>query len=152
MLLASLVLTVLWSRGLFADRKAPDGGPLKGLGRRRFLAGSAAGIGGLVAGVGATLGRNIGWITVTGPALAPETPKTADSALRSHLANVISAFEVARISRCAVVVIALHVATFPSQDDTAHAVTGFCITADKTMRISVCSRTSIGRERLPSWV
>ena len=74
-LLASVVLSVVWARG-FGGRDATG----SSLGRRRFLVGAATIFGGLVTTVAAVLGRNRGWMTVTGPALAPEVPFEADVA------------------------------------------------------------------------
>jgi len=77
-LLDALIVTVLWARGLGSERAAA-GSPVPGLGRRRFLAGFAAAVGGIVASVGATLGRNLGWLTITGPNIQAEAPTHADS-------------------------------------------------------------------------
>ena len=58
---ASCVLTFMWARGWRRGQIAqPDG-----LSRRRFLLGSAAGLGGLVAALIAPIGRNYRWKTVT---------------------------------------------------------------------------------------
>ena len=82
-LLAALVVTVLWARGLGARagageaQIAPTAAP--GLGRRRFLAGFGVSVAGVVASVGAALGRNLGWMTVTAPNITVAVPAKADS-------------------------------------------------------------------------
>ena len=48
-------------------------------GRRRFLAGGAAAIGGLVASTIAALSRNMGWLTVTRPSMLASAPTGAES-------------------------------------------------------------------------
>lgn len=74
---AALAVTVTWARGI--GRAATAGGaPAEGLGRRRFLAGAAAGFGGLVASGVAAVGRNLGWLTVTGPNIQVQVPTSAD--------------------------------------------------------------------------
>jgi len=66
-LLVSLVATVVWARRIGADGPTTDG-----LGRRRFLAGAGATIGGVLAtGVG-TVAYLRGWLTVTGPNILGE--------------------------------------------------------------------------------
>jgi len=72
---ASLVVTVLWARGLWSKDQAAAQS-VKGRSRRRFLAGTGAGIAGVVVSVGAVLGRNFGWLTVTGPNIATKVPTT----------------------------------------------------------------------------
>jgi aryl-alcohol dehydrogenase-like predicted oxidoreductase len=79
-LVGTLVMTVIWSRGLWSGSTG-DAAPAKGLGRRRFLSGFAVSLGGIVGSIAATLGRNSGWITVTGPAIGPEVPTSADTPL-----------------------------------------------------------------------
>lgn len=69
-LLAALVATVLWSRSLGRERTPPASG------RRRFLTGAATAAGGLVASTAATIFAVRGWVTVTGPAIQPETPQS----------------------------------------------------------------------------
>ncbi len=74
-LLVSITVTIVWARGRTPE--VAEGAPAPtGLGRRRFITGAAATVGG-IAGVGAaTIGRVSGWALVTGPALGPETIKT----------------------------------------------------------------------------
>lgn len=67
----ALVVTVSWARAA----RAPDGGPAAG--RRRFLLGGAAVVGGSVATLAGTMVKLRGWAATTGPALGPETPKQA---------------------------------------------------------------------------
>ena len=76
-LIVALVITVQWARsiGASADPEAPSPA---GVGRRRFLAGFAVGIGGIVGSLGATLGRNLGWVTVTGPNIPVDVPFAAE--------------------------------------------------------------------------
>jgi len=69
-LLAALAATFLWARALGRDRTPPS------TGRRRFLTGAATATGGLIASVAATAIALRGWITTTGPAIQPETPKS----------------------------------------------------------------------------
>ncbi len=73
-LLGSIGMSVVWARSLRRDEDPPP----SGIGRRRFLVGTGAVLGGIVGSLAATLGRNRGWMAVTGPALAPETPKMAE--------------------------------------------------------------------------
>ena len=68
----SLGLTGVWAAQSARAGSAPVGG------RRRFLIGSGAAIAGMAGTLAATLGRNAGWLTRTGAALAPATPKKAD--------------------------------------------------------------------------
>ncbi len=77
LLIVALVVTVLWARGL-GSRPAAGESAAPGLGRRRFLAGFAAGLGGIVASVAAALGRNLGWLTVTGPSIGTDAPVKAE--------------------------------------------------------------------------
>jgi predicted aldo/keto reductase-like oxidoreductase len=74
--LASVVLTFRWAFRLFANE---DGVPRQGAGRRRFLTGAAVSVGGVVAGVAATVGRNLDWLTVTSAALSTDTPRQDDA-------------------------------------------------------------------------
>jgi predicted aldo/keto reductase-like oxidoreductase len=81
-LLGSIVVTVIWARGLFAAPVSAEA-PRSGLGRRRFLAslaGVGAGLGGIVASVGAAVARNAGWVTVVRPAILTAVPHQADVA------------------------------------------------------------------------
>ena len=78
-LLDSLIVTVLWSRRIGAAAQPADAEPVKGLGRRRFLAGFATSLGGIFASLAATVGKNIGWVTVTGPSMQARVPNHADS-------------------------------------------------------------------------
>ena len=78
-LLGSIVLTVIWARRIGSDTQAAAEAPVPGLGRRRFLAGFAASVGGIVASVGATLGKNVGWLTITSPNITPKVPTMADA-------------------------------------------------------------------------
>jgi predicted aldo/keto reductase-like oxidoreductase len=73
--LAALVATILWARGLWGGRSG-DEAPAPGLGRRRFLVGTAASLGGLVATAASTLLRPSGWVTTVRPALFPEVATT----------------------------------------------------------------------------
>ena len=75
-LLGSLGLTVRWARRIGAATQ-PSGDAVKGLGRRRFLAGFAASLGGILASLAATLGKNMGWVTVTGPNIQAQAPNRA---------------------------------------------------------------------------
>ena len=75
-LVLSLVLTFLWVRDLGGDPAQGEGdGPRSG--RRRFLIGAATGFGGLVGATAATLGRILGWMTVTSPNILAEAPTSA---------------------------------------------------------------------------
>ncbi|MFP6630931.1 MAG: aldo/keto reductase [Myxococcota bacterium] len=78
-LLGSLSVTVLWSRRIGGAAQPADAEPVKGLGRRRFLAGFATSLGGIFASLAATVGKNIGWVTVTGPSMQARVPNHADS-------------------------------------------------------------------------
>jgi hypothetical protein len=70
----AVVATVQWARRLGGP--AGDDEEPPGLGRRRFLAGSAALAGGAI-GVGASvLGRLFGWMTVTGPNITVSAVQT----------------------------------------------------------------------------
>ncbi len=76
--LMSVVLTILWARGL--RRAVPDSRKTMeepASARRRFLTGTAAITGGVVGVAGATAARFGGWATVTGPALRVSTETTA---------------------------------------------------------------------------
>jgi hypothetical protein len=75
-LLAAMVVTVVWARGIGADAGSGEG---SGSGRRRFLAGAATALGGLVATAVAAFGRNLGWMTVIQPNILAETPTGAES-------------------------------------------------------------------------
>jgi len=77
-LLGALGLTIAWARRIGADAAA-SGAPVPGLGRRRFLAGFAASVGGVVASAGAAVGRNLGWITITSPNIQAKVPTMADA-------------------------------------------------------------------------
>jgi len=76
----SLVLTFAWARNLggagAAGSPAGDG---PGLGRRRFLIGAGAAVGGLAGTLASTLARNTGWFTRTGAIFAGQAPKKADT-------------------------------------------------------------------------
>ncbi len=74
-LVTSLAMSVLWARGLESPASSEGASPT----RRRFLLGTATVFGGLVGTVAAVLGRNSGWLTVTGPALSPSLPFEADT-------------------------------------------------------------------------
>jgi len=78
----SVVLTVVWARGLgaTATTDAEEGAEAEdeGTGRRRFLVGAATTVGGVAAVGGASLARNMGWVTVTGPSIGPQVPARAD--------------------------------------------------------------------------
>lgn len=73
--LAALVATILWARGLWGERRV-EGAPAAGLGRRRFLVGAAASLGGIAATAVSTLLRPRGWVTTVSPALSPEVATT----------------------------------------------------------------------------
>ncbi len=75
-LFVSLVASVIWARSI--GRAAPGEPAVKGMGRRRFLIGSATAVGGLLGTGLAALGRASGWITVTGPALIAQTPTVSE--------------------------------------------------------------------------
>ncbi len=79
-LLDALILTIVWARriGRATGSEAESIAPVKGLGRRRFLAGFAVSIGGIIGSIGATIGRNVGWMTITGPSMASQVPTSAD--------------------------------------------------------------------------
>jgi predicted aldo/keto reductase-like oxidoreductase len=74
-LLGSLILTGLWARGRGNDA-APGEAPST---RRKFLIGAGAGVAGVVGASAATLGRNAGWMTVTGPNIASEVPTSSET-------------------------------------------------------------------------
>jgi predicted aldo/keto reductase-like oxidoreductase len=76
-LLDALVLTFLWARGL-GSSSTGETLPVPGLGRRRFLSGLGAGIGGVAASTAAPLLRNLGWMTVTAPNITVSVPSSAD--------------------------------------------------------------------------
>ena len=77
---ACVAITISWARGLApASDETPEAAHSKP-GRRRFLVGGAAIFGGLAGTLAAVLGRNSGWLSVTGPALSPQTPVRADNA------------------------------------------------------------------------
>jgi predicted aldo/keto reductase-like oxidoreductase len=78
MLLGAIVFTVIWARRI-GRSAGPDVPAVRGLGRRRFLAGFAASLGGIVASVAAALGRNIGWMTITAPNITVSVPTSADA-------------------------------------------------------------------------
>lgn len=82
-LAGSLALTILWARRLRAPGAGDfEGGELRS-GRRRFLTGTAASLGGLL-GVGAAgFARLSPWITVTKPMADAETP-TEDPSPRAE--------------------------------------------------------------------
>lgn len=75
LLVAALVTTALWAMRIGADATADAGA----LGRRRFLAGAATAMSGLVASTLAVLGRNLGWLTVTRPSMRAVAPTSAES-------------------------------------------------------------------------
>jgi hypothetical protein len=79
MLLDSIILTVIWARKIGAAEQVAAAEPVKGLGRRRFVMGFAASLGGVIASVGATVGKNLGWLTVTSPNITPKAPTLADT-------------------------------------------------------------------------
>jgi predicted aldo/keto reductase-like oxidoreductase len=73
-LLAALGATVLWARGLGRAPAAPAGGePISG--RRRFLIGTAASVGGLASVVVAAFARPFGWYSV-GQSIQAAVPRT----------------------------------------------------------------------------
>jgi predicted aldo/keto reductase-like oxidoreductase len=74
--LLSLVVTWVWA--LRRVPQAADGAAPSGVGRRRFLAGAATTLGGLVGGAVATFARPLGWITVTNPAIGQPQVPTSD--------------------------------------------------------------------------
>jgi predicted aldo/keto reductase-like oxidoreductase len=76
---AAIAVTVVWARGIVAAPGSAESAGGAKLGRRRFLAGGATALGGLVASVGAAFGRNLGWITVTAPSMQAEAPFAADN-------------------------------------------------------------------------
>ena len=73
-ILVAVVATVRWARRL----GGPDAGAeaTAGLGRRRFLAGSAAVAGGAIGVAAAVSARLFGWMTVTGPSIGPAAVQT----------------------------------------------------------------------------
>jgi len=75
-LLVAIAMTIAWARG---REPRIAGKPAPGAARRSFLVGGAGLVGGLVASVAATLGRNIGWATITGPNIAIDVPTKADT-------------------------------------------------------------------------
>jgi aryl-alcohol dehydrogenase-like predicted oxidoreductase len=77
--LASLVLTVVWARGLAPVAASAESGSDASGGRRRFLLGLGAVGGGVVATAVAAFARISGWVTVVGPNIQPETPFKAQS-------------------------------------------------------------------------
>ncbi len=72
--LASLALTVVWAS--FLGRKQGHGSTAGVSARRRILIGGIALTGGIATGAAATIARLYGWLTVTGPALAPPVTAT----------------------------------------------------------------------------
>jgi predicted aldo/keto reductase-like oxidoreductase len=72
-LVLSLVATGWWAsqsgRASTGEKPAPAG-----MGRRRFLVGAAASVGGVAATVAAAFSRPYGWISVTKPNIDPEVP------------------------------------------------------------------------------
>jgi predicted aldo/keto reductase-like oxidoreductase len=74
-LLVTLGLTVVWARSLGTTAGGAPGEPASA--RRRFLVGGVTVLGGLVATAAAALGRNLGWVTVTGKHILVDTPKSA---------------------------------------------------------------------------
>jgi predicted aldo/keto reductase-like oxidoreductase len=104
-LLVCLALTVVWARSLFTPSLEAEAVGT-GLGRRRFLAGGAAIIGGLVASIASALARNMGWITVVRPAILTEvpheaatpSPEWAGARIRSYRRLGRTGFEVSDIS------------------------------------------------------
>ncbi len=75
--LDALLLTWLWARRL-GEPEGPAAERPTGMGRRRFLAGLATGVGGVVASLVATVGRISPWLTVTQPNIVVSTPTAAD--------------------------------------------------------------------------
>ncbi len=96
-LVASLALTVAWAR----RRPMPEAS-----GRRRFLTGLGAALGGLATGGLAAFAPARGWMGTTAPALLPETPRTdpsprsewAGARIRSYRRLGRTGFEVSDIS------------------------------------------------------
>lgn len=77
LLIGALVATFLWARRIGAPHEAA--GTAAGLGRRRFLAGFATGVGGIAGVVLAAIGRNLGWMTVTQRNILVDAPVSADT-------------------------------------------------------------------------
>jgi len=75
-LVVSIALTVVWA-GQGSARRVGAEAAAGAVARRRFLAGAAASLGGLVAGVAAVAARNYGWLTVTRPAIRVSVPDHA---------------------------------------------------------------------------
>jgi predicted aldo/keto reductase-like oxidoreductase len=67
-LATAIVASVRWARSL-GPREHGASATETHLGRRRFLAGGAAVVGGVIGSTAATLSRNLGWLTVTVPAI-----------------------------------------------------------------------------------
>jgi predicted aldo/keto reductase-like oxidoreductase len=76
--LGSLILSLFWARGIGAAKAVPAE-PVRGLGRRRFLAGFAVSLGGTVASLAAAVGKNLGWMTVTASNIQAQVPNRADA-------------------------------------------------------------------------
>ena len=74
---ASTLLTWMWARAPVRPRDSEGAAVVPA--RRGFLLGVGATLGGLATVGGATLLRNLGWLTVTAPNMLAETPKREDA-------------------------------------------------------------------------
>ena len=77
-LLAAVVLTVIWARGRGRAPGDPTSAAAR-VGRRNFLVGTGATVGGLAGVVVGVLGRLSGWWTITGRNIIAEAPTSAAS-------------------------------------------------------------------------
>ena len=85
----SLVLTVIWARGLGRDAAAPA----HGLGRRRFLVGSATTLGGLALTLVAPIARNWRWKTIAlDEIFLNQTPRMAENPKREWAGARVQAY------------------------------------------------------------
>jgi predicted aldo/keto reductase-like oxidoreductase len=105
----SIWLTVSWARTIGAKAQATADEPPKGLGRRRFLTGTAAVTGGVAGASAATVGRLSGWMTVTGPSLGAEVVTTDPNPLDSWLGSRVQGYR--RLGRTGVEVSDISVGT-----------------------------------------
>lgn len=70
LVLVALGVTIEWTRRRMRERRAHG----EGRARREFLLGAGSALGGLVGVGAAAVLRNLGWMTVTGPNIAPPVP------------------------------------------------------------------------------
>jgi len=80
--IATIVLTIVWARGI-GRGAAPDADTPKGMGRRRFLAGAGVTLGGTVVAAVAPFARISGWLMTGGRYIQPAVP-TSDPDPSEH--------------------------------------------------------------------